>query len=242
MKHLFTILFFTLLSTAFQPVFGQANIGPAGMHAQVNIDQVSGPVFGTIRPFDNRYKGFKGIPTIYEEFVPGKVLMKDGKVYDNALFNYDVFNNEVYYRYQTNRQVVVVDNEKIEKLILSPTENEEVVFVPIELEDKGLLLMEVLAANEEKIFLKRHKKIIMKASYQEAYSAGKEHDEFKDRQEFYYQSGNVFHAIKPNAKALSKTFPDQSKIINDTIKSRKLDLKDEKDLKNLLLILLRTIE
>lgn len=236
-KPLFTVLF-SLLATGF--LLAQPNVGPAGMHAQVNIDMMTGPMFGTIRPFDGRYKGFKGHPTVYEEFVPGKVRMIDGKLYENALFNYDAFNNEVYYRYQSNRQVVVVDISKIEKLFLYQTEDDERAFVPVNVKEKdlGLMMMELLVEGNGQMLVKRHKKVLVKAAYQEAYSAGKEHDEFRDRTEYYFVKGKESQKINPNSKGLMKLFPEKAEMIEKTIKKEKLDLKSEDDLKKLMSLIL----
>ena len=101
--------------------FGQGLSG--GVENQNNLNQIAstGDPTQVIRQYDERYAGVKGSPYLLEEFNPGKVKLKSGKLYFSQFINYDCVHDELVFKKDAASPEMIVKRELIENFQIDST-------------------------------------------------------------------------------------------------------------------------
>lgn len=227
------IILITLLSAT---CHGQNIPDPTATEAKENIREL-GSLSGTgsVRTFDNRYEGTKGTPYVFEEWVPGEVLMKDKKRILIKEMNYNCYDNEVAYLDPSSGAVMLINKYTIERFRMLWGED-TLHFVPLQLEgDKVPLFAQLLYGGRSTLY-KVYEKEFVRANYEGGYSADRKYDEFADKSSLYISTEGApsLTKIRKSKKQVLGALPGAEKELSAFLKSQKLDLKLEEDLVRLL--------
>ncbi|MFD0998823.1 hypothetical protein ACFQ21_05870 [Ohtaekwangia kribbensis] len=204
------------------PLYAQVN----GLEAQNNVNMLGAGSY-TARTFDNRYKGVKGSVTLLQDFSPAKIYMTDKKVVTYPKVNFDAHANELIMARNGSEYVI---HKKLVNRFSIYTGTDSLHFTKVEAEDNKLLYFQVLVPGNIQL-LKKNIKIFKEASYQGAYSAGREFDEFIDDEKYYVTAeGKPLTEFK-NKKSLQQIVPSEyTDEIDQYIRKNNLNLKEEQHL------------
>lgn len=183
------------------------------------------------RSFDNRYEGVTGQPTLFEDYVTGRVITKNGVKYNNVQINFDAYQNELVVLNRQKKPVIVNSAEIDSFMMVSPLDNLPLHFKKVSVEGK-ILYAQLLCDGKVKLFKHPGKKL-ERATYTGAYNQnGKRYDEFVETTEYYFQSdGNKLAKLVRTKKALSNIIPEKENEIERWIGKNKI--KSDEDLKRL---------
>ena len=209
---------------------------PTGMEAKENIREL-GSLSGTgnVRTFDNRYEGTRGTPYVFEDWVPGEVLMKDDKRVVIREMNYNCYDNEVAYLDPSTGAVMLINKYTIDRFQVI-RDGDTLLFVPVQLDqDKTPIFAQVLYAGKSALY-KVYGKDFVRANYEGAYSADRKYDEFADKSSLHISTADVagLTKVRKTKKQVLAALPAAEKALSAFIKSEDLDLKLEEDLVRLL--------
>lgn len=204
------------------PVYAQVN----GLEAQNNVNMLGAGSY-TARTFDNRYKGVKGSVTLLQEFSPAKIYMTDKKVVTYPKANFDAHANELIIARNGSEYVI---HKKLVHRFSIYTGTDSLHFTKVEAEENKTLYFQVLVPGSIQL-LKKNIKIFKEASYQGAYSAGREYDEFVDDEKYYIAvEGKPLTEFK-NKKSLQQSIPAvYAEEVDQYIRKNNLNLKEEQHL------------
>jgi hypothetical protein len=197
------------------------------VEAQTNLNSVA---LGNnvYRAIDNRYKGVHGTMTIFENYLPGKIVMSKGQIVVHDKVNYDAYNDELIVIKKD--QEVALATLMVNNFSLYSPSCDTLDFVRL-IDSKGKIgFFEMLFHGEQMSLVKKHKKILLEPSYKGAYSAGREYAEFiNENKKFVLLSDNQPKEFK-NRKTLIEILPDKKDQIEKYCKQNKVDFKKEDDL------------
>jgi len=204
------------------PVYAQVN----GLEAQNNVNMLGAGSY-TARTFDNRYKGVKGSVTLLQEFSPAKIYMTDKKVVTYPKANFDAHANELIIARNGSEYVI---HKKLVYRFSIYTGTDSLHFTKVEAEENKTLYFQVLVPGSIQL-LKKNIKIFKEASYQGAYSAGREYDEFVDDEKYYIAIEGKPLAEFKNKKSLQQSIPAAyTEELDQYIRKNSLNLKEEQHL------------
>jgi hypothetical protein len=194
------------------------------INQQDNLNRLSADV-GVVQTFDNRYEGVKGSPTLFEDFIPGKVRVHDGNGYA-VLLNFDAFNKQILLKRNNEAGFRVLDLSKVVSFtFMTGTGNRD--FVVVKVQNNEFEVREILY--EGKItFYRIHKVILEKADYQGAYSSNRKYDEFVHESDYFSLNNGKTTPFKLKIRSLEKSFPGAP--IDKFLKENKLDFSNDTDL------------
>lgn len=218
MKLIATIILFI----GVMPLHAQVN----SLEAQNNVNMLGAGSY-TARTFDNRYKGVKGSVTLLSDFAPAKIYMTDKKVLTYPKVNFDAHANELIIA--RNGSEYVIHKRLVDRFSIY-TGTDSLHFTKVTAEDDKTLYFQVLVPGNIQLF-KKNIKIFKEASYQGAYSAGREYDEFIDDEKYYVAAeGKPLTEFK-SKKSLQQIIPAEYTAETDQyIKKNSLNLKEEQHL------------
>ncbi len=204
------------------PLYAQVN----SLEAQNNVNMLGAGSY-TARTFDNRYKGVKGSVTLLSDFAPAKIYMTDKKAVTYPKVNFDAHDNELIIA--RNGSEYVIHKKLVDRFSIY-TGTDSLHFTKVTGEDDKILYFQVLAPGDIQL-LKKNIKIFKEASYQGAYSAGREYDEFIDDKKYYVAvAGKPMTEFK-NRKSLQQIIPaEYTDEMDQYIKKNGLNLKEEQHL------------
>jgi len=209
---------------------------PQGYEAKENLREL-GSMDGTgnVRTFDNRYKGVKGTPYVFEEFHPGEVYLKTKNKVAVQDLNYNCFENEIVYMDPATQVIRVMNRFQVDLFTIRDGDR-VLTFVPVKLGDDEQTIFAEVLYNKGSIVYKVYGKEWLKANYEGGYSADRRYDEFVDKYDLYFikKGENMLYKAKKSKKQVIEAFPDHEKEISSYIKSNKLDLKEDSSLVKLL--------
>jgi len=190
---------------------------------------------GNVQTFDNRYKGVKGTPYVFEEFHPGEVYLKTKNKVAVQDLNYNCFENEIVYMDPATKVIRLMNRFQVDLFTIRDGDR-VLTFVPVKLgDDEQTIFAEVLYNKGSDVY-KVYGKEWLKANYEGGYSADRRYDEFVDKYDLYFikEGENMLYKAKKSKKQVIAAFPDHEKEISSYIKSNKLDLKEDSSLVKLL--------
>lgn len=194
--------------------------------AQDNVNRVSAGM-GVIQTFDKRYEGIKGSPVIFENFLPGIVIIGE-ETMASVLLNFDAYNNEILYKTCTECPYKIADNARVKSF----TVNDKLLqrkFIVKPIDKKSFEVREVMHEGKFQYY-RLHKVVLNKADYQGAYSANQKYDEFVQEQLYFYSPGTQSVSLKLKTKNLKQSFPEKAQAIDTFIKENKIDFKNDQHL------------
>ncbi|HEY9048633.1 MAG TPA: hypothetical protein VIN08_22155 [Ohtaekwangia sp.] len=217
---------FNVLLLVLLPLLASAQIG--GSDGLSNLESISSGS-SMFRSFDNRFKGIEGYPTIFENYVPGKIILTRGKAVVHPLVNYDIYSNELLVK--RNDQEVIVTRNMVKSFVLLQ-EADSLFFVKVRL-PQGEVFCEELVAGKIKLY-KFNVKTVRQASNTGAYSAGKTYSQFEEAVKYYWQAEGKDIAEIKNKKSLIGDLKTIYGIDPATfIKDNDINLKDAADVRKL---------
>lgn len=176
----------------------------------------------------------EGSPFMNNDFQLGKVYNRITKNVTNFLLRYNIYNDEIQIKVSENNNsrvliksndyFVIFNNSKIFYEKYQINNKTETGYFILKYTGKSLSLF-------EKKYKTYHEAKPAKDSFHRSTPA-----KFKDNTEFYVKTINdeLLRHVSSNKKAILDNFPTHKKELKTYIKSEKLDLKDEKDLKKLI--------
>jgi hypothetical protein len=219
-------------------VMGFAQEPSTGLDAQSNTEAIGGAKgnANTARAFDNRYEGVRGTPYLRNQWTPGLVKYKDGKV-SKGVFKVDVYGNSLMALLPSGDSMVVVD-KGVEEVNLELAEEQTEVLKKYLLEPARHAdgTYAVLLYSGPTRFLIHKKKNLMQASYQGGYSAGRPYDEFIDASSYYIhpEGAQPVKINRLNKKNVLGALPKHAQQVKSYLAEQKLDLQQEADVVRLL--------
>jgi hypothetical protein len=180
------------------------------------------------RVVDERFKGVEGYPTLFEEYVPGKIYMRSGQVVSVAQLNFDVMTDEVLVK-RDNREMVV--NRMLVKKFTMLKGGDSLRFVKISVQPTAKFSEELV--NGRFILYKLTTKILKKPQNTgEPFSNGKTYSELVAQVKYFWQKESGPLVEIKNKKTLLSDLQEASKIdYSDYVKKSKVDVKEEVGLK-----------
>jgi hypothetical protein len=194
--------------------------------AQQNINSLSRG--GITRTFNNTYKGVKGTVFIYPKWSEG-IIYSWKKAYNYTEIQYDGYNDEVLFRHKN--QEIIAEKSVVDSFEIKLEESTRYFTRVNSSEDNKSMFMEVLYNGPNKLLAQRKKKLL-KANLSSNYGTTREYDEFTDETNYFLMKGNAIIKMKSGKKFFLRNFPEK-KDLESYIKSKKIDFKDEEDLKKL---------
>lgn len=201
--------------------------GPEALQNLQDLD-ISTSVTGSFREYDNRYKGSKGSPYFWDNWVTASIQINN-ITYEDVKAKFNVYENKFLYL-----------NAKGEKFVLSPNRLTSFTlkdslglntvyfgrYPSIEKVEPSLTnrLFVPLYSGKKSTFILAPQKHVVKADYKAAYSPGREYDEFVDNSLYFIVLGDDKpQRVKLNKRNLFKALPDKHKQVEAYIASERID-------------------
>ncbi len=179
---------------------------------------------------DPNYSNIRGTPYIFEKFQNGSFYFSNKTFITDRLINYNSYADEVLYSDEKN--IYIANSQDIDWFTITRSDNMAIllfrqVFLSSE---KKRIFMQVLYQGKSVLF-KRYRKEFLKADLGQPYGSNRQTDEYNDYYEYYVSTnGQEPVIVKPRKSAAVEIFSDKSEIIEDFIKTEKINLKDETDI------------
>ena len=217
MRKSFTILILTLFVTGLS---GQVkNTYQTGISAEENLKAIAN--LGALSiggvGFDTRYKGVKGSPLLFDTLQISYLKISQQDKYIEIQSNIDVVSNSIICLHPKTKQLISVPGYKINELIIR-NEDTDMIFRTMSNENLKMksgeyIFYQVLNDDAYKL-IKVPSKDFIEADYKQAYSPGRNYDEFVTEYKYYILSpdGNI-NQCQLSAKSVSKIFPSKKELI-----------------------------
>jgi hypothetical protein len=214
---------------------------PTNQINQADLDAVNTSEF-LIRPFNIGYEGVEGTPFLFDNWSSGLIVMINNDSIGDYDLKYDIFEDQLVVLSKRNDQPMIPLQTVIRSFSLLDSIGIEHVFVNThpderqpEIKREGFF--EVLYQGRMQL-LKKHKKYFVKADFEGAYNSGKRYDEFRNEVSRYYllKPGGTFIELKKGKKGILKSLDDDGTYAG-IVKDNKLDLRNEKDLIQLIIVI-----
>jgi hypothetical protein len=192
-----------------------------GMKDYINYANIN----RTNSPANLPYENIKGSPFLFEDFVNGKVKLKDGKTYEGPL-RYDIYADEIEFKTSEGEIYTVINPETIEKISLN---EKQFIFIPKSNKSKQGGYFEVLVEGEY-LLLTKHGVILKDPVPEKPYVAAKPATFITKDGKYYLQNENSGLVEIKNKEAVTSIDPNKSNDISKFIKENKLKLSDKTDL------------
>jgi hypothetical protein len=179
--------------------------------------------------FDNRFKGLEGSPTLFGEYVPGKIILSDGQVFRHSKMNYDAYNSDLLVIKDGKEMVVSIRNVK-DFVLMTSDEEDSLIFTRLLTDENKLGFYEVLAKQKNATLFKKHYKILREPTYTGAYSPGQHHSELLDAKKIMMRCTGKQLAELKTKKQLYEYLPEFKSVLQEYVRKEKIDLSDEADL------------
>lgn len=169
-----------------------------------------------------------GSTYLFEDWFQADILITGDKIIENVPVKYDVKNNVVDISYKGQVRVLPVD--RIKKLkIYRKIETLELVNPKIYGQSNIPQLLEVLYSGDYSLF-KKYEVELKRANYVPALDAGTRNDELVLQESYYYAKGETIRPLPTGRKKIIRVIAEDKGTLKSFIKSKNLNMKDEKDL------------
>jgi hypothetical protein len=215
----FILLIFTVCSAL---SFAQ----DTGSDAFFNLESLSS-ANAMFRSFDNRFKGVEGYPTLFEQYLPGKIYMRSGQVVTLAEVNFDLMTDELLVKHKGREMVV---NKMLVKKFTMLQGSDSLRFVRIPIRPLGKFSEELIKGpfNLYKLTTKYLQEPQNKG---EPYSVGKTNSEILPEVSYYWQKQDGELMEIKNKKTFLNELQQASKVdYSNLLKKNKIDIKEDASL------------
>jgi hypothetical protein len=200
-------------------------------NAQFRQSNLSSMMSGArmFQTFDNRFKGVKGSVTLFENYMPGRIILTDGQVVYHHQVNYDAYNSDLLV--MKEGQEMVVSIKLVKHFILQPIDGTDTLyFTRLTTDENKLGYYQVLANHKNATLYKKHYKTLQEPTYTGAYSTGQTNSELIDNKKYVaWSTGKQLTEFKTK-KQLLQYLPEYKSDLEKFIKQEKIDFKIEADL------------
>lgn len=210
-----------------QPMTPAGELIPQGMQAEENLRALaSGSPSSYVQTYDNRFAGVMGSPFLFESWVRGELWTPRGKHIDALWLNYDAYEGKL--AFLLAGQPMLASEAQVDRFVLFPDEQPPMSFVKREAPraEPGSQrhgFYEPLHKGESHWLLAHRKELIM-AEPQLAYSSGNTYDEFVYQARIHRilpQGGHQL--LAPRKKDFLRAFPRHKSAIKTFLKQHDVD-------------------
>jgi hypothetical protein len=195
------------------------NIYQTGISAEENLKAISN--LGALSiggvGFDTRYKGVKGSPLLFDTLLISYLKINQQDKYIEIQSNIDVVTNSILCMHPKTKQLITIPGFRVNELIVRK-EDTDMIFRTmsnenLKMKSEEYIFYQVLNDDAYKL-IKVPSKDFIEADYKQAYSPGRNYDEFVTVYKYYILSpdGNI-NQCQLSAKSVSKIFPDKKELI-----------------------------
>ncbi len=200
---------------------------------------------GAVQTFDERYEGVKGSPLLFEQWAPGRVTLRDGKVFASVELKYDLYRDEIVVKHPYDH-AVIPDKHTIARFSLHTEPSDDsshfvlIDYLPnyrkFPLNHFAQVLYGSLSNPATSTLLAVHNKKLIKASYEGAYSANRPYDEFSEIMTSYYliKPDGRSYRLKPTIKSVRRTLGDKKAAISAFLDKESINPDNPDDLAQLI--------
>jgi hypothetical protein len=181
---------------------------------------------GMFRSFDSRAKDIKGSLKVFEEFLPGGIVMNNGQEFEFSRMNYDGFYDAIIVVRKKQEQVVTTMMVK-SFYIVDVTDT--LYFDRLLRNDNRMGYYQRLTEGKNVKLYKKLFTTFQHATYTGAYSTGNTQAELIPEFSYYVQDGNMRPKEFKNKKELFELFPAHKEKLQAYIKANKVDFKKDND-------------
>ncbi len=217
MRQSFTILILIVFVTGLN---GQVkNTYQTGISAEENLKAIAN--LGALSiggiGFDTRYKGVKGSPLLFDTLQFSYLKINQQDKYIEIQSNIDVVSNSIICLHPKTKQLISIPGYKINELIIR-NEDTDMIFRTmsndnLKMKSGEYIFYQVLNDDAYKL-IKVPSKDFIEADYKQAYSPGRNYDEFVTEYKYYILSPDgKINQCQLSAKSVSKIFPDKKELI-----------------------------
>lgn len=211
-------LFLLLLVSYYTAAYAQTN----NADATANIQSIEGG--GMFRSFDNRSKGTKGSLKVFEEYLPGGIVMNNGQEFEFNRMNYDGYYDAIVVIRKKEEQVVTTMMVKAFYIV---DVTDTLHFDRLLRDDNRMGYYQRLTDGNN---IKLYKKLFttyQPATYTGAYSTGSTEGQLVPNFSYYVQDGKMRPREFKTKKALLELFPEEKEKLQQYMKGNKTDFKKE---------------
>jgi hypothetical protein len=217
MRKQFIFIILILLIT--QLSAQQKNSYQTGITAEENlraISNLSATSIGGVG-FDTRYKGIKGSPMLFDTLLPSFLKINNQENYIQIESDIDLVSNSVYFLHPKTKQMVSVSGSRITEIIIRQ-DNNDMIFRTMEgsylKRNSGDFIFYQVMNNSPNQLIKVPVIEFTEADYKQAYSPGRQFDEFSTTYKYYIiLADGTLHQCQLTEKSLIKLFPDKKELI-----------------------------
>ena len=233
---------FSLLIVALPVAHGQQKNAP---ERQQIVNEV-GKNFSqaSVQTFDERYEGVKGSPLLLDQWAPGKVTLRDGKVFANVELKYDLYRDELVVKHPYDH-AVIPDKHTIARFSLRAEQpNDSLNFIQVDYLPNyrnfppnhfAQVLYGNLSDPTTSTLLAVHDKKLIKANFEGAYSANRPYDEFSQTMTSYYlvKPDGRSYKLKPKIKSIRRLLSDKKAAVSAFLDKESINPENPNDLAQL---------
>jgi hypothetical protein len=221
-----SILFIFLITSEYLAGAQNKNVYQQGISAEENlraISNLSATSVGGIG-FDTRYKGIKGSPMLFDTLLTSFLKIKGQDKYIQLESNIDLVGNSVHFVHPKTKQMVAISGSKINEIIVR-NGNIDMIFRTMEGSElkknsMDFVFYQVLNDNPYQ-FIRVPLKELTEADYKQAYSPGRQYDEFNTTYRYYIISKDgKINQCQLTERSIMKIFPDKKEIIENITRGK----------------------
>ena len=179
----------------------------------------------TNSPGSQPYDNIKGSPYLFEDFITGKIKLKDGKTYEGPL-RYDIYANKIEFKSSAGEVFSVINPETIDKIFMNES---RLIFIPDNKNVQEGNYYEVLIEGEFSLLVK-HTTILKDPVPAKPYYAAKPAMFVTKENNFYLLSENSGLVEIKNKEDLAGIDTNRGDEISKYIKENKMKLSNRSDL------------
>lgn len=195
MKKILCSITFTIISLTIHAQKADNTVLNSFSKQQELSNALSGAQARNVTSFDNRYEGVKGSPFIFEEWLPGQLLLNDSAVVANQIvYKFDAFKNEIWIKMVTGQERILYNNELLAFELYKP-DGKKVKFKKVKLpdsENRHHFSVSVFEGQNTSL-IKDVKKVFKKANLEDKgiVTLGNAYDWFEEVNNFYIKKLNA---------------------------------------------------
>ena len=177
---------------------------------------------GVVQTFNERYEGVKGSPFLYDQWIRGRITVRNGHTFENLKVKYDLYHDEIRVKRQDGA-IVIPEKSSVQWFTLDSTTTRVRRFVRVDyLENYRKFpynhFAEVLYEGKSTL-LALYNKSLIRADYRGAYNANRPYDKFSEVAISYYliaPNGKV-SLLKPNVKYLRRLLKNKDEKVDELL-------------------------
>lgn len=181
---------------------------------------------GMFRSFDNRSKGTKGSLKVFEEYLPGGIVMNNGQEFEFNRMNYDGYYDAIVVIRKKEEQVVTTMMVKAFYIV---DVTDTLHFDRLLRDDNRMGYYQRLTNGNNVKLYKKLFTTYQPATYTGAYSTGSTEGQLVPNFSYYVQNGTMRPREFKTKKALLELFQEEKEKLQQYMKENKTDFKKENE-------------